>query len=96
MTQVFTPNNDAGYCAKCQRGYAIGPHVCPKDLTQQFDMMPRELVSDQVLEHIDAQLPKVRDVRAPRLPDVLHVEHLDAESTARGEIDLTMKQTQKG
>jgi hypothetical protein len=30
MTQVFTPNNSAGYCTKCNRGYAFGPHVCPE------------------------------------------------------------------
>lgn len=71
MTQVFTPNNSAGYCTKCNRGYAVGPHVCPNELTQQFDMMPGELVDASVLERIDAQLPKVRDVRSPRLREVL-------------------------
>lgn len=40
MTQVFTPNNNAGYCAKCQQGYAIGPHVCP-DVTAQDAPRPK-------------------------------------------------------
>lgn len=78
MSQVSTPNNDAGYCTKCNRGYAIGPHVCPNELTRQFDMMPTELVSESVLAHIDAQLPKVREVKAPRLPSVLS-DQIDAQ-----------------
>lgn len=33
MTEVFRDaRKDAGYCPKCQKGYAIGPHVCPSEL----------------------------------------------------------------
>lgn len=28
MTQSFAGPPPAGYCARCRRGYAIGPHVC--------------------------------------------------------------------
>jgi hypothetical protein len=42
-------------------------------MTHQFDMMPAALTDPSVLERIDAQLPKVRDVKAPRLPTVLPV-----------------------
>lgn len=65
MTQVFTPNNAAGYCTKCQRGYAIGPHVCPAPTTHQLDMVPLDAAA---LEHAAEQLPKAREVRKPHLP----------------------------
>lgn len=64
MTQVFTPNNDAGYCTKCQRGYAIGPHVCAATTAHQLDMVPMDAAA---LEHAAEQLPKARAVE-PRLP----------------------------
>ncbi|HEY0684722.1 MAG TPA: hypothetical protein VGD45_20465 [Steroidobacter sp.] len=67
MTQVFTPNNGAGYCTKCQRGYAIGPHACPDPIANQLDMMPGALVDGAVLERIAEQLPKAREVTS-RLP----------------------------
>lgn len=50
-------------------------------MTQQFDMMSSELVSDQVLERIDTQLPKQREVKAPRLPSVLPVVDTTGEET---------------
>lgn len=37
-------------------------------MTHQLDMMPAELVDAAVLDRIDAQLPKARDVRNPQLP----------------------------
>lgn len=42
-------------------------------MTQQLDMMPGELVDQAVLERIDAQLPKTREVKEPRLRDVIDV-----------------------
>lgn len=52
-------------------------------MTQQLDMMPAALTDPAVLERIDAQLPKPREVREPRLPEVLHVKHSDGESTEK-------------
>lgn len=40
-------------------------------MTQQFDMLPADLVEASVLERIEAQLPKPREVKAPRLRDVM-------------------------
>jgi hypothetical protein len=37
-------------------------------MTHQLDMMPGELTDRAVLERIDAQLPKAREVTNPRLP----------------------------
>jgi hypothetical protein len=56
-------------------------------MTQQLDMIPTPIAEDaRVLERIAARLPKARDVRSPRLPDVLHVEHSDGESTSRHDV----------
>jgi hypothetical protein len=54
-------------------------------MTHQFDMMPAALTDPAVLERIDAQLPKVRDVKAPRLPDVLPVVDATGEETVSRE-----------
>lgn len=45
MTQVFRDaSKDAGYCSKCQKGYAIGPHVCPTEqVPSRFNDVPRLL-----------------------------------------------------
>lgn len=56
MTQVFhNAGMDAGYCQKCQKGYAIGPHVCPT-----------EQVPSKKLVVVDGEL-KPGDIDAPRL-----------------------------
>jgi hypothetical protein len=44
MTQVFhDASKDAGYCQKCQKGYAIGPHVCPTELLPSKDVSAERL-----------------------------------------------------
>jgi hypothetical protein len=54
-------------------------------MTHQLDLMPAELVDESVLERLDARLPKVREVRSPRLPDVLAVVDATGEETFHGE-----------
>jgi hypothetical protein len=50
-------------------------------MTQQFDLMPAGFIDEGVLERIDEQLPKVRDVRSPRLREVLPVADATGEET---------------
>jgi hypothetical protein len=39
MTEIFRDaRKDAGYCPKCQKGYAIGPHVCPLEQPPSKDV----------------------------------------------------------
>lgn len=54
-------------------------------MTHQLDLMPAALVDAAVLDRIDAQLPKVREVRSPRLPDVLAVVESSGEQTFHAE-----------
>lgn len=54
-------------------------------MTQQLDMMPGEFVSESLLARIDAQLPKQREVKSPRLPSVLPVADGTAEETFHDE-----------
>lgn len=48
-------------------------------MTHQLDMMPANFTDAAVLERIDAQLPKVREVRAPRLREVLPIVDATAD-----------------
>lgn len=44
MTQLFHDSSkDAGYCLKCQKGYAIGPHVCPTELPPSKELVEQVL-----------------------------------------------------
>jgi hypothetical protein len=53
-------------------------------MTQQLDMMSAELVDASVLDRIDAQLPKAREVKSPRLPQ-LFAMNLQTFANATGE-----------
>jgi hypothetical protein len=54
-------------------------------MTHQPDMLLAELADASVLERIDAQLPKPRQVKAPRLPSVLPVADAPVDGMFRDE-----------
>lgn len=56
-------------------------------MTQQLDMIAMPNVEDdRVLKRIAARLPKQREVRSRRLPEMFHDKHSDADSPSRHDV----------
>lgn len=40
MTISYSPPPPAGYCVRCHKGYAVGPHVCPDGVAEPGGIPP--------------------------------------------------------
>ena len=84
MTEVFRDTSkDAGYCAKCNHGYAVGPHVCDVDQLAALKRYHAEIVESDGAECEAMGLTRWAIDRIEQLQRELDVTKLRALSAER-------------